>query len=159
MALYIYTANPILFDMIHTQIQNRRTTDSGFDIPMLETDIDDNALQHTFNLEIVVAATMFGGERLAPCLLVPRSSLSGSPFRLANSIGLIDQGYRGQVKAKVDILGHAGQNINVPHGTRYFQICQHNFLPWERVELVQFEHELPQANDTRGAGGFGSTGQ
>jgi dUTPase len=40
-------------------------------------------------------------------------------------------------------------------GTRLFQICQHNFLPWKKIILTD---ELPAAPDSRGEGGFGSTG-
>lgn len=36
-----------------------------------------------------------------------------------------------------------------------FQLCQHNFLPWENIVIVD---ELPSPPDTRGSGGFGSTG-
>jgi dUTP pyrophosphatase len=86
-----------------------------------------------------------------PCLLVPRSSISGTPFRLANSIGLIDSGYRGDVKAKVDVLS----NGVVENGSRLFQICSHDFMPWDSVLIV---NELPAAQDNRGEGGFGSTG-
>ena len=33
--------------------------------------------------------------------LVPRSSISNTPFIMANSIGIIDAGYRGFIKAKI----------------------------------------------------------
>ena len=72
---------------------------------------------------------------------------------MANSIGLIDSGYRGDVKAKVDVL--VNDELVVDHGTRLFQICSHNFLPWDQVRIVD---ELPEAPDNRGDGGFGSTG-
>jgi dUTP pyrophosphatase len=87
--------------------------------------------------------------------LLPRSSLAVTPYRLANSIGLIDQGYRGEVKAKVDVI-ESGQHV-VEQGARLFQICQHNFLPWDRIEIVRLPNELPMPNDNRGSGGFGST--
>uniref|UniRef100_A0A0G4GTS5 Deoxyuridine 5'-triphosphate nucleotidohydrolase n=1 Tax=Chromera velia CCMP2878 TaxID=1169474 RepID=A0A0G4GTS5_9ALVE len=35
-------------------------------------------------------------------LLFPRSSISKTPLRLANSVGLIDAGYRGELMAAVD---------------------------------------------------------
>jgi dUTP pyrophosphatase len=89
---------------------------------------------------------------------VPRSSISATPFRLANSIGLIDMGYRGEVKAKVDVSDdYSNDDYTVNSGTRLFQICQGNFMPWDRVIVVQFESDLPQAPDNRGNGGFGST--
>jgi dUTPase len=153
--LYIFTDNLELRRMLFDIENARRRTDSGFDIPMLHEHVNYNANNpmHTFNLGVKVAATR--DNRPMPCLLLPRSSLAGSPYRLANSIGLIDSGYRGDVKAKVDII-HPGQYM-VEDRTRLFQICQHNYLPWDHIEIVQFEHELPQPQDNRGAGGFGST--
>jgi transposase len=60
--------------------------------------------QITFDFDITVAATDSDGNPY-PLLLVPRSSISNSPFRLSNSIGLIDMGYRGTCfKYVTDIL-------------------------------------------------------
>jgi len=35
--------------------------------------------------------------------LYPRSSISKTPLRMANSVGIIDSGYRGNIMAKVDV--------------------------------------------------------
>jgi dUTPase len=84
---------------------------------------------------------------------------------MANSIGLIDAGYRGEVQAKVDVLSHGRNDTDShpfedgPDGSRLFQVCQHNFLPWNNIFIVSSLTELPTASDTRGEGGFGSTGQ
>lgn len=149
MTLYIRAENAELRNMIQKQIENHRFTDSGFDIPMLANNIDMSSKTTCFSLGIRVAA---GDSR--PCLLLPRSSIYKTPFRLCNSIGLIDSGYRGEVKAMVDNLeNHATMPIG--EGTRMFQICRHNFLPWDSIVIVD---ELPAATDDRGSGGFGSTG-
>lgn len=153
--LYIYTENLSLRIMLVDMVNNRRSTDSGFDIPMLNEVVNQNVLLHTFNLSIKVAATY--KNQSAPSLLVPRSSISATPFRLANSIGLIDMGYRGEVKAKVDVLGRSSDYV-VSRGSRLFQICQGNFMPWDNVVIVENENDLPKAPDNRGEGGFGSTG-
>ena len=153
MSLYVYTDNIQLRNMMRDQI--RRPTDSGFDIPMLGCDVNPNSPVHTFALGIKVAAVDVNNVPV-PCLLIPRSSISGTPYRLSNSIGLIDAGYRGEVKAKVDVS--APGSLVIESGSRLFQICQHNFLPWKQVVFVQIENELPAAPDNRGAGGFGSTG-
>jgi dUTPase len=146
--LFVTTDNEDVRQMLENQIRNRRPTDSGFDVPMLQESVGGVSL-HTFNLHIKVAAMKHNVP--VPCLLVPRSSISGTPFRLANSIGLIDSGYRGEVKAKVDVL----TNGVVENGSRLFQICSHDFMPWDTVLIV---NELPAAQDNRGEGGFGSTG-
>jgi hypothetical protein len=83
---------------------------------------------------------------------------------MANSIGLIDAGYRGEVQAKVDVISHGRTDTDThpfedgPNGSRLFQICQHNFLPWKNIVIVSSLTELPTASDNRGEGGFGSTG-
>jgi dUTP pyrophosphatase len=153
MTLYIRAENPQLRDMIQTQIQNHRFTDSGFDIPMVAQNIDLSQKVVSFSLGIQVAATSHLGDS-RPCLLLPRSSIYKTPFRLCNSIGLIDAGYRGEVKAMVDNLEN-DSTVPIGEGTRLFQICRHNFLPWDSIVIVD---ELPAATDDRGSGGFGSTG-
>jgi len=158
MTLYIYAADPNLRVLLLEHMTNRRSTDSGFDLPMLGGNISLNNTMHTFELGVKVAAVDCNDTPL-PSLLVPRSSISATPFRLSNSIGLIDSGYRGEVKAKVDILDHSPNKPDfvVNHGFRLFQICRNDFLPWNRVQIVNSENELPRPLDNRGSGGFGST--
>jgi dUTP pyrophosphatase len=156
MALYIYTPDDALRLKLISIVENRRESDSGFDIPLMAQQVNSNETRYSFKLNIKVGALTEQNEP-APCLLVPRSSLSNTPYRLSNSIGLIDSGYRGEVQARVDIISPSEMHT-IPFGTRYFQICRHNFLPWKSVVIVQFEEELPKANDNRESGGFGSTG-
>lgn len=156
MHLFMYTSNQLLRDFLNTQIQNSRSTDSGFDIPMVDQS-KPWAKQLTFDFGIKVAATSDLGHP-EPLLLVPRSSISNSPFRLSNSIGLIDMGYRGSLKTKVDVIDES-DHILINDGTRYFQLCRQNWMPWGSITLVDNEHDLPLAPDSRGSGGFGSTGQ
>jgi len=154
MTLYIRAENPELRDMIQKQIDSHRFTDSGFDIPMVAQNIDLSEKVNAFSLGISVAATFAGNSK--PCLLLPRSSIYKTPFRLCNSIGLIDAGYRGEVKAMVDNMNPEEETtIRYDSGTRLFQICQHNFLSWTNIVLTD---ELPAPPDDRGSGGFGSTG-
>jgi len=151
MTLYIRAGTPELRDMIRKQIENHRLTDSGFDIPMVAQNIDLSEKVNAFSLGISVAA-----EDSRPCLLLPRSSIYKTPFRLCNSIGLIDAGYRGEVKAMTDNMNPEQETtIRYDSGTRLFQICQHNFMPWTKIVLTD---ELPAPPDDRGSGGFGSTG-
>lgn len=166
MALYIYAKSPEVRELIHQQIAKHRYTDSGFDIPLLEQNVNLDTPTVHFPLGIHVASTIRVNvddkdtvDMPTPCLLLPRSSIYKTPFRLCNSIGLIDSGYRGEVQAVVDNMEkNDGGVIRLENGTRLFQICQHNFLPWNRIILVGSLEHLPAANDTRGSGGFGSTG-
>ena len=158
MSLFVFTESLDLNMMLDEINKNRRVTDSGFDIPVVAQFADTYIRDHTFNLNIKVGATNSAGEP-TPCLLLPRSSISNSPFRMANSIGLIDAGYRGIVKAKTDVIKPSEDSIfHIEGGTRYFQICRHDFLPWDHVHIVKHLSHLPKALDNRGEGGFGSTG-
>jgi dUTPase len=152
--LHIYTPNPLLKNMIFEQICRHRYTDSGFDIPLVENTIllED---QYTFEFDIRVAATDMN-ENPLPCLLLPRSSISSTPFRLANSIGLIDAGYRGELIARVDCFS-SSISYEILKNRRLFQVCQYNFLPWKEIIFVDNLEDLPAAPDNRGEGGFGST--
>lgn len=155
--LHIYTSNPLLKSMIFEQIQRHRYTDSGFDIPLIAKDIELD-IQYTFDLDVFIAATDMEKNPL-PCILLPRSSISATPFRLTNSIGLIDSGYRGELKAKVDIVNYDtwDKQYQIKNGMRIFQLCQHSCLPWKSIVILDSLNDLPQALDNRGSGGFGST--
>lgn len=159
MTLYIYAEDNALRNLLRDNLNKHRWTDSGFDIPLAYShSLGYNVHNYTMNLHVKVAA--MEGNQTRPCLLVPRSSISKTIVRLANSIGLIDQGYRGEVQAKVDtITPDPLVNARPNKGDRLFQICRHDFLPWNDVILVDNENELPPPPDNRGSGGFGSTGR
>jgi len=161
MTLYICPTDELSHDRIKAQLNVHRYTDSGFDIPIGAYHVPLSVHSHSFSLGIRVAAVDSNKNPL-PCLLLPRSSIYKTRFRMANSIGLIDAGYRGEVQAKIDVLNYdsdAHPFEDGEYGTRLFQICQHNFLPWKRIVIVPSLTELPTfSDDSRGEGGFGSTG-
>ena len=82
-------------------------------------------------------------------LLMPRSSISKTPLRLCNSIGLIDAGYRGEVMAAVDNV--KDKDYTVKAGDRLVQAVAFN------GKGVSFELVTSLDETTRGEGGFGST--
>tara|TARA_R100000152_G_C6772403_1_gene199282 strand:- start:1135 stop:1569 length:435 start_codon:yes stop_codon:yes gene_type:complete len=87
-------------------------------------------------------------------LLFPRSSVSKTGLGLANSVGVIDSGYRGEIMLKYRFFRNlkifAGNNPKV--GDRVGQLM---IIPHPKVEFIEVE-EL--SNSDRGTGGFGSTG-
>lgn len=163
MTLYICPTNEVTRERINAHLTTHRYTDSGFDIPIGAYHVPLSVHTHSFSLGVRVAAVDRCNNPL-PCLLLPRSSIYKTRFRMANSIGLIDAGYRGEVQAKVDVLSYGRADMDShpfedgADGSRLFQICQHNFLPWTRIVIVSSLTELPTTSDTRGEGGFGSTG-
>ena len=86
-------------------------------------------------------------------LLTPRSSMSQVPLVQSNHIGLIDCGYRGEIKAPVRNLIQTDYVIE-PY-TRLFQLSHPCSFPFT-VVMVDDESEL--SSTERGDGGFGSTG-
>ena len=85
-----------------------------------------------------------------PYLLMPRSSISKTPLRLCNSVGLIDAGYRGEIMAAVDNIKQ--EDYTIYSGQRLFQIVAMDGSP------LSFELVDELSSTSRGVGGFGSTG-
>lgn len=90
--------------------------------------------------------------------LAPRSSISRTPWRLTNSMGLIDSTYRGVIKAAFSHVTHLERPVfhTTFHQNRLCQLAAANLRPWQMVQVVA---ELPGSETTRGERGFGSTGR
>lgn len=85
-------------------------------------------------------------------LVLPRSGLaSGQGLTLANSPGLIDEGYRGEIMLAVVNLD-PDQPVEIRQGDRIAQLL---VVPFAQVEPAEAA-ELPPSS--RGKGGFGSSG-
>ena len=87
--------------------------------------------------------------------LAPRSSISKTQWRLANSMGLIDATYRGVVAAALDSWNPVTL-LDEHQQARLCQLAAPDLLPWAEVIVVA---ELPGPTTLRGEGGFGSTGR
>jgi dUTP pyrophosphatase len=86
----------------------------------------------------------------------PRSSISKTPLRLANSTGIVDAGYRGSLIGMFDILYETNYFTGRAYD-RYAQICAPSLAPII-VEVVANKEDL-ELNTERGEGGLGSTGR
>lgn len=138
--------------------------DSGFDLLCPKAMVINSRAKGAKLDHQVVCVVKNEKNQSQPFYLYPRSSISGTPLRMSNSVGIIDAGYRGNIIAKVD-------NIDTPPDTttdheiervtdheierfdRLFQVCSRTLAPFSMVELVDSVDETE-----RGAGGFGSTG-
>ena len=88
--------------------------------------------------------------------LYPRSSTgTKTPLRMANSVGIIDSGYRGHIIAAFDNWQDVSFTIE-PY-QRLAQLCPPNLTYPVYVRLVEKEEDLGVT--VRGGGGFGSTGK
>ncbi len=121
-----------------------RVSDSGYDLTLL-------AVRKRIGL-----VTLYGtGLMLEPPYgwyfdVVPRSSIIKSGYIVANNVGVIDRGYRGEVMVPLLKLDPGAPELALP--ARVVQIIPRpvvHFAPEEVADLSKSQ---------RGGGGFGSTG-
>lgn len=139
----------------NTEVDTNLYYNAGFDLFVPETTICTGI--DTTMIGLKVKAEMVSEDK-HPCAfyLFPRSSISKTPLMLANHIGLIDSGYRGELIAAVrNLQGDRIGPYTVAEKTRLFQIVHPTAYPI-RVRLVDDESMLTTTK--RGSGGFGSTG-
>lgn len=157
------------------KIDNQNYPDSGFDlITPQEITREHASFIKTYGLGQIkldtgVSAAMFWLNQESnsnensvsnlslPYYLYPRSSISKTELRMANSVGIIDAGYRGPLIGVFDIknAGDVSNRTLLDEGSRALQVCSNDLSPF-RVELVQNLEDLQVT--WRGDGGFGSTG-
>jgi dUTP pyrophosphatase len=82
----------------------------------------------------------------------PRSGLAlRNGLTVLNSPGTIDADYRGEVKVLLVNLSDADFVVNDGERIAQMVVAKHEQVKWQRVEALE--------DSSRGAGGFGSTGQ
>lgn len=83
-------------------------------------------------------------------LLVPRSSLGKRNLMIANTVGIIDSGYRGEIMVMLLNAGHETQTVEPNE-----RLLQMIIVPFVQVPL----EEVDELDDSaRGGGGLGSSG-
>lgn len=95
-------------------------------------------------------------------LIFPRSSISKTSLTLANSVGVIDSGYRGEIKFRfrMDVAPMLVAPDKVKQAAVYKKgdrIGQLIVMPYPVIEVECWDGDL--SSSERGTGGFGSTGQ
>lgn len=146
--------------------------DAGLDLTAIskhvETGNNDNGdyIEYGTGLAIEIPEGYVG-------LVFPRSSVSKKDLFLANAVGVIDSGYRGEIKLRFkieqqfDVLTSwetPGIMNYEEGGNRFYaniyavgdKVGQLIIMPYPQVELMEVR-EL--ASSDRGEGGFGSTGK
>lgn len=135
-------------------------TDAGFDLTATSLRLDeDGCITYGFGLSLEIPKGYVG-------LIFPRSSIAKKDLMLTNAVGVIDSGYRGEVKAKFkpamvfdDFYGEIKATFPDDY-TRIYEagqkIAQIIIMPYPEVE---FEEADELSDSDRGEGGFGSTGK
>jgi dUTP pyrophosphatase len=172
--LYICVENTELREKYQTSISERITnnsTDSGFDLFLPEEIYYKPGqyvmIDHRIKCKMVIMGSD-GDEIPTGYLLHPRSSTATKyNLMMANNTGVIDQDYRGNIKAcmfsnwtEQDLKSHFQNNSNIQvstesklmKDTRIVQICSPSYRPFKIVIVSDLD------DTSRGGGGFGSTG-
>ena len=153
MKLLINTNNDML-KSLYTNNQNYNPGDSGLDLYCPDTITIYPGETTCINFQIQCEAFKSSEESLSSgrnisYYLYPRSSISKTPLRLANSVGIIDAGYRGPIMVSIDNI--SDNMYEIKQGQRLFQLCS------PTLEAISFELTDVLSETTRGEGGFGST--
>lgn len=186
--IFVNSSDEVLKSKYKESIQTRLKTpeyiDAGFDLYLPTEDLEtkNNTENIKIDYQIQCSAKMFylkqNGKIVAyntGYYLYPRSSIYKTHLRLANSTGIIDAGYRGNIQAVfddvfycrqllIDYDSHALESDDSHKGcdyvrqyNRYVQLCAPGLVPII-AEVVDTFEELGETT-ARGDGGFGSSGK
>lgn len=125
-------------------------TDTGYDLKCVGYELKGD---HGVLLNLGVAVQPPKGYYFE---LVPRSSISHTPFIQHNGIGIIDEGYRGIIMMPLLLLD---QNHHRSNAVEYYfktgKACAQMILKKREVALIEQVTELSET--VRGSGAFGSS--
>jgi len=120
--------------------------DAGLDIVATSKDIQELYTEYGTGIQLELPPNHVG-------LLFPRSSISNKVQMLSNSVGVIDENYRGEIKFRFrDRFGATTKNT-YDIGDRIGQLI---IIPYPEVELEEVD-ELSETE--RGTGAYGSSGK
>jgi dUTP pyrophosphatase len=123
--------------------------DAGLDLVAITTKWNDDERSYEYGTGLAIEIPQgFVG------FIFPRSSICKKSLMLSNSVGVIDSGYRGEIKFKF-------KETPIPSG-RYFslykvgeKIGQLIIVPYPQIELEEVDS---LSESERGTDGFGSSG-
>jgi len=116
-------------------------SDAGLDLVVISKEVTDKYIEYGTGLAIEIPDGYVG-------LLFPRSSVSKKDLQQCNSVGVIDSGYRGEIKIRFNYFGDEHYEVGEKAG-------QLIIIPYPKIELEEVE-SLEESD--RGEGSFGSTG-
>lgn len=123
-----------------------RLSDAGYDLTIISEYKKLNSVTTLYDTGIKVSI-----EPHFYIEVVPRSSLSKSGYMMANSMGIIDCSYRGNIYVALTKVDPEAKPIEFP-----FKCCQ--IIPRAQYQVI-FKESTSELPDThRSDGGFGSTG-
>ena len=161
--LRIFTENRELKKMYQDKIKKHNKSfsdedypDAGFDLFVPKDYTVNSGSTSKIDHEIICSLVFhtYDDQIHKSYYLYPRSSTgTKTPLRLANSVGIIDSGYRGNIISVFDNVSNT--NFNIKEGSRLVQICAPNLESF-MISIVDDKEKLGVTR--RGSKGFGSTG-
>lgn len=149
-----------LYDTYYMRHSNYHEGDSGLDLFIIEDKTIPAHQTYTIGLGIKCQSVSFqwnifkwftsGFKKYNSFMIFPRSSISKTPLRLANSIGLIDAGYLGELK--IALHNTSDMPYHITRGQRLVQLVNKDLSPIQ-YKIVNNLDRLTSRMD----GGFGST--
>jgi dUTP pyrophosphatase len=133
-------------------------TDAGFDLVAIDNgEHTDTYVQYRTGIAIEVPPGYHTE-------IFPRSSVSKMNLVLANSIGVVDEGYRGEIMVRFKLVP---DRMAMSLGQHAHQWTPRIYKKGERIaqllirktERAEFEWSDELSDTARGTGGLGSTGQ
>lgn len=122
--------------------------DAGMDVTAVSVEYGKNYIEYGTGLAFEVPEGYV-------MLIFPRSSVSKKDMMLANCVGVLDSGYRGELKLRFKTVCQPGKLLRDYYnpGDKVGQIM---IIPYPTIEFTEVE-EL--SDSVRGEGGFGSSGK
>lgn len=155
----------IILNNINTHnysVYTKNAPDSGFDLIVTDdVEFTQSGIGKLINHNIKCAMYNVDSNISSAYYLYARSSIFKTPLILANSVGIIDAGYRGNICSAIKYINYDNQNCSitqpyiVKRGTRITQLCHPALTPFT-ITIVKTEEELGITE--RGNDGFGSSG-
>ena len=136
-----------------------KNEDSGFDlfVPRDYTFRKNQTILINLDISCSMLSSQNNYQRNVAYYLYPRSSIYKYDLVMMNTTGIIDMGYRGNIKVPLKWIGNnetePSDTFLLKAGTRVCQICSDSLEPFDTYEVEQL------TDSKRGTGGFGSTGE
>lgn len=119
--------------------------DAGLDLVATSREVTNTYIEYGTSLAFEIPKGFVG-------LLYPRSSISKYDLVMANSVGVVDSGYRGEVKLRFKKTDDTIFCRTYDIGDKVAQLI---IVPYPEISLQEVDN---LDGSERGAGGFGSTG-
>lgn len=125
--------------------------DAAMDVTAIDINITPDYIEYSTGLAFEIPEDHI-------MLIFPRSSNSNKDLLLANSVGVLDSGYRGELKLRFKLVYREGVTGRRMYANKFYnvgdRVGQILIIPRPKIDFIEVD-ELSETE--RGEGGFGST--